>query len=105
MVRNKMKLCLITEHFPSRSETFIVQHALGMAKRGHDVSVVCHGTGQGIKDSEKQVVITAGISIVEAQSLTGCRLVRLLKLAKWILFNPSRINYIFGSPPWVRSET
>lgn len=47
-----MNIAIIAGHFPARSETFILQHALGLAKRGHHVTVFSQGCGQGISDNE-----------------------------------------------------
>ena len=36
-----MKICIIVEGFPRLSETFVLDQALGLAARGHDVEILC----------------------------------------------------------------
>ena len=41
-----MKIAVFVGLFPARSETFILQHALGLAKRGHQVIAATHSEEQ-----------------------------------------------------------
>ncbi|HLL21677.1 MAG TPA: hypothetical protein VK427_06085, partial [Kofleriaceae bacterium] len=41
-----MKLLLVAGRFPQRSETFIYRKAVGLAARGHDVTVACRSAGE-----------------------------------------------------------
>ena len=57
-----MKICIVTGYlFPSRSETFIVNHALGLSQRGHNVSVISRGPGPDVEANEVERIDLAGI--------------------------------------------
>ncbi|MFT6792627.1 MAG: colanic acid/amylovoran biosynthesis glycosyltransferase [Rubritalea sp.] len=99
-----MKICIITGHFPARSETFVLQHVLGLARRGHTVSVLSFGVGDGISNDELEELSALGVALWTVDTFSGSRLSKTLKLAGWVLAKPSRIKNLFPQPPWTRGE-
>lgn len=58
-----MKIVILTGAFPKRSETFVVEHALGLARRGHEVSVVSYGSDPSVPREERKAIREAGVRI------------------------------------------
>ena len=50
------KICIVTGRFPARSETFVTEHAVGLAHRGYEVTVVSQGVGLGIASTELEAL-------------------------------------------------
>lgn len=64
-----MKIALIARRFPNRSETFIRDHAMGLARRGHRVTVVSGRPGQGLLEREIEELEREGVELEYAGSL------------------------------------
>lgn len=58
---NSGQLAITAGNFPARSETFITGHALGLARRGWDTTVISLGLGDGIKSAELDAIDQSGI--------------------------------------------
>ena len=99
-----MKICIVAYSFPRRSETFIREHAIGLAKRGHDVTVISHGPGLGISDEETAAIDCLGIKRVNIFAFPGNRFQNFLLYSKKLLIRPTRIRYIFPNATWHRHE-
>lgn len=98
-----MHICLVTEHFPVRSETFIRLHALGLIQRGHLVTVVSAGVGEDISNEEIQTLQDAGIRCFICRNLQGHILCKLWRLIVFFIKNPLKIRYLQWSPPFYLS--
>jgi colanic acid/amylovoran biosynthesis glycosyltransferase len=60
-----MKIAIITDNFPARSETFIVNHALGLRQAGHEVHVISSGPAEGIQEDEISDIKSKNIQLHE----------------------------------------
>jgi len=57
-----MHICIIAHIFPARSETFVLQHVLGMRQRGHQVTVISKSIDDSISSAECAEIDRAGVS-------------------------------------------
>jgi colanic acid/amylovoran biosynthesis glycosyltransferase len=95
---------IVVWNFPVRSETFVLNHALGLASRGFKVSVVSSGPGPGYGEAELAEIDAAGIMRVNVEALPKTRFRKLLKLVCSVLRHPPMLRYITGSWPWSCTE-
>jgi colanic acid/amylovoran biosynthesis glycosyltransferase len=99
-----MRLCIVTGQFPGRSETFVTQHALGLAARGHSVTVVSEGAGEGIGVEELTVLESAGVRRVEIGKFERTRVQRGLRFLSRMIRCPGLFCQLFPKAPWTRLE-
>lgn len=57
----KKSICIAVYAFPVRSETFVTEHAVGLARRGWNVTVVSLFPGLGIKPFELEAIDATGV--------------------------------------------
>jgi colanic acid/amylovoran biosynthesis glycosyltransferase len=69
-----MHICLIAHIFPARSETFVLQHALGLRARGHEVSVVSRDPDGSMSAAEIAEIDKAGIRRIYTGSYPRAKL-------------------------------
>jgi len=69
-----MRLCVIAGNFPARSETFILEHVMGMVERGHQVTVLSRGPGEGVSTHELSTIDAKGVVRVNLPSVPKMRL-------------------------------
>ncbi|MEA3639820.1 MAG: glycosyltransferase [Lamprobacter sp.] len=96
-----MNLCVLTHLFPARSETFVREHVLGMARRGHQVTVIARSMDADIQQQELQKLDEFKITriyIEQSQSITD-ELVRALRA---LLESPNRFRLLLKTNPWSR---
>jgi colanic acid/amylovoran biosynthesis glycosyltransferase len=93
-------VAIVVWNFPVRSETFVLNHALGLASRGLKVSVVSAGPGQGYEEAELAEIDAAGIMRVNVEAWPKTGLGKLLKLFWGVVRHPHMLRYVIGSWPW-----
>jgi colanic acid/amylovoran biosynthesis glycosyltransferase len=65
-----MHIAVVARSFPARSETFVVEHAVGLATRGHSVTVISGPAGADISSQEIERVRRVA-QIENSEQLTG----------------------------------
>lgn len=95
-----MHICLVPGNFPTRSATFIREHALGLIRRGHRVTVLSSGPGEGISAAELEELSIQGIAMPVCKGLSGNKLRKLGQLVGLLCRKPSTIRWLRLSPPW-----
>lgn len=94
-------ICVLTHLFPARSETFIRNHVLGLARRGHSVDVVARRSGDDIKLEELAELDEEGVRRLYTDAIdTRIDLVRKTILA--LLRKPSLRKQMIHPAPWSR---
>lgn len=56
-----MRVCILSHLFPTRSETFVRGHAIGLATRGYEVMAIARSAGSDMSDAESTQLQDAGI--------------------------------------------
>jgi colanic acid/amylovoran biosynthesis glycosyltransferase len=97
-------VAIVAWNFPVRSETFVLNHALGLMNRGFKVSVVSCGPGLGYGEAELAEIDAAGILRVNVEVLPKTRCGKLLKLFCSVVRYPRMLRYVTGSWPWSSME-
>ena len=101
-----MKIAVVSGVFPGRSETFVVRHVLGLAQRGHDVTVISYGPAQGTIKEEINRIDSSGVKRLNLDFYYSSSKKKLSLLYFWrtICHSPKMIRYLFPSFPWARHE-
>ena len=99
-----MKIVILAYHFPVRSETFIVQHALGLARRGHKVTVIADGLGPGLDTSELSILSSQGVNHVFCKEPSKSRFLRYIQLVWWLFCYPRQIQKLMRKTAWGVTE-
>ena len=73
----KKTICIIAGSFPARSETFVREHVLGLAKRGWKVHVIAGDIGADISAVELREIDDAGVKRHYIEFSSGTRSSRL----------------------------
>lgn len=98
-----MKLCMLTHFFPARSETFVREHVLGMARRGHQITVIARSMDDDIQQEELDQLDQHQISRVylkQKASTVG----KLASAMRTLLDSPDRVRLLRNPNPWSRSS-
>ena len=98
------KICITTGNFPVRSETFVTEHAVGLARLGHDVLVVSQAIGTGITSKEIEMIDASGVQRIYIPSYTNNRVGNLLRMVRRLLRRPRLLKFVFHKWPWTRRE-
>lgn len=85
-------LVILVDRFPVRSETFVLEHALGMARRDWSVTVLCHGVGSGITPAELLAIEQAGIGRLQVTPYHPERWRNALSFARDLLREPTGLS-------------
>lgn len=104
MSRHFLSISVIADRFPRRSETFITEHVVGLARRGYRVSVISHGPGEGITPNELEAIDGLGVERVQVFSFPGGKLRNLFLYGWRLLCPPSGIRLMFFPGPWGRRQ-
>ena len=72
-----MNVCILTHIFPARSETFIREHAVGMRRRGHQVSVIARTRDPIVSNAEVSELDAMGIQRFYVGDLASPKLNRI----------------------------
>ena len=96
-----MKICVLAHLFPARSETFVREHVMGLARRGHEVTVIAREVGDGISAAEFTSLEAAGVRCVYVGNLRS-RLVLLVQGAISLLRTPGLARALWRPAPWKR---
>jgi colanic acid/amylovoran biosynthesis glycosyltransferase len=100
-----MKICIITTRFPQRSTTFITQHAVGLAKRGHQVTVLSRAPEQSITPEELKYLDSLNIRRFHTPSLPGSFFANNIVYLKRSLQCPRMFrHWLRPSYPWRPGE-
>lgn len=104
-----MRICVVAHLFPARSETFVLEHVMGLVKRGCDVTVIAKGFDPTIKDSEILRIDAAGVKRVYIGTFTEFSTkvtwaLNVMRAARVVLRNPSMYGYFSGRAPWALRE-
>lgn len=98
------KICIVTGRFPARSETFVVNHAVGLAHRGYEVTVVCQGVGLGMSLAELDALDAVGLSRVHIKPYGLVRVRNAIQMLSRLIRRPKLIRFILTHGPWTRRE-
>lgn len=98
-----MNICILVHLFPARSETFVREHVVGMAKRGHQVTVISRKIGDGILEKELQELDELKINRVYLGEYQP-RLRTLYKIGIAILKSPFLYPLFRDSKPWTNQQ-
>ena len=79
------KICIITGRFPARSETFVVEHAVGLACRGYEVCVISQGIGSGITAGELEALDATGVKRIQITAYGLRRSYNAIQMMKRLL--------------------
>lgn len=82
MAMHPMHICILTHLFPARSETFIREHAIGLRRRGHRVSVVARRPEADTDPRELAALDSLGISRIYIGEFASPKLNRVR--AAWL---------------------
>lgn len=82
----QLRICLVTNDFPSLTETFITTKALELSKKGHQVTVIKSLENNVLNASHIAQVKKAGIHVVTTQLQSKKDLLRLLFKYPFLLF-------------------
>lgn len=94
-MKPRYHICILAWNFPVRSETFIREHALGLAQRGHLVTVVSRGPGEGIPEEETANLRDEGIRLANGGGLRRGTLAKPLHFATLLGRKPSRLLWLW----------
>lgn len=98
-----MNIFVLVHLFPARSETFVREHIVGMACRGHRLTVIARELDEKISQKELCEIDQRNITriyINQAQS----RFIKFIKIVRALLERP-KCYYLFrNSEPWKRSQ-
>ncbi len=97
-------IAMVTGNFPARSETFVLNHAVGLSTRGYSVSVISAGSGDGITENDMEVLKNTGVKLHYVSGFGDKRLPNLIQLIKVLFRHPSMVRYLAGDVSWSRRE-
>ncbi|MFC7338088.1 glycosyltransferase family 4 protein [Haloferula chungangensis] len=100
MNRERKHVCILAEKFPARSETFILEHAIGLARRGYEVTVVSGGPADGISDSEVKAVSSSGVRMVQHARMRTSGISWIRQIAGVLLRYPVLWRGFRQKRPW-----
>ena len=89
-------IVIVTGVFPKRSETFVLQHALGLAIRGWDVTVLSLGVGDGIKSCEIEEIDRSGVTRIYLGHAPKGILNKALAILGNVLIRPTDLMYFLN---------
>lgn len=98
------KICIVTGRFPARSETFVTEHAVGLAHRGYEVTVVSQGVGPGMSLAELDALDAVGVRRVHIKAYGLRRSYNASQMVKRLLRRPKLLHYLSPKGPWTRRE-
>ena len=98
------KICIITGQFPARPETFVVEHAVGLARRGYDVTVLSEGVAPGISLAELDALDASGMRRVDIAAYGLSRARNLIQMLSRCIIRPKLLRSILPRGPWTRRE-
>ncbi len=102
--RRFLNILIITGQFPARSETFVKEHTLGLARLGHRVTVISCGPERQICPSEIEEINVASVERIEISHLGTNSLRNLFHLLTAAVLKPKMVKYWFPFSPWCRGE-
>jgi colanic acid/amylovoran biosynthesis glycosyltransferase len=100
----KKRICIIAGSFPARSETFVREHVLGLARRGWKVHVIAGDIGAEINEEELCEIDAAGVQRHYIDFFSGTRWCKLYKQLAQCVKNPLLFKYYKGQEVWSRPE-
>lgn len=100
-----MHICVLVFRFPTRSETFVRGHVEGLLRRGHRVTVLCGGIGEGISKSEVDELLALGLELVFQPNFVRSRVKNFARMIGHIVRKPADAKWLARRPPWTRAET
>ena len=98
------KICIVTGRFPARSETFVVNHATGLARRDYEVTVVSQGVGSGMSLAELDALDAVGVRRVHIKAYGQGRVRNVIQMLSQLVRRPKLIRFILPRGPWTRRE-
>ena len=99
-----MKIAVITGKFPARSETFVKEHILGLAKRDHKVNVISCGVGESISFSEVKEIDLIGVRRFNIPCFGKNRICNFIRILATTIRHLKMVQYWFPKYPLSRSE-
>lgn len=95
-----MRIAVLARTFPNRSETFIRNHALGLVRRGHDVTVISRRPGDGISPNEILAIEQEGVQLEYLRTATQTPLWGLCQIGNLIKQRPSSVQWLGSTRQW-----
>lgn len=99
----RVKICICVHQFPARSETFVREHAVRLARRGHRVTVLARSIGDGIWNEEIAELDELKIERVYVGRNPNRRFNEVRAFLE-ILRRPSMRQYFKNPEPWSKSH-
>jgi len=97
-----MKICVLTHIFPARSETFVREHILGLARRGHDVTVIAREKDENINQYEMEDLAKESVRCIYLDKLNSRYKMTIAGLS-CIAKQPHIFPHVARPKPWKRS--
>ena len=98
-----MHICVLPHLFPARSETFVREHVVGMAKRGHRITVIARSMGSDISPNELSELDALGIQRIYLGEYPST-LKSIARAGLAAIRHPSLFNPLRHPLPWSRQE-
>ena len=98
------KICIITGQFPARPETFVVEHAVGLVRRGYDVAVISKQIGVGISRAELETLDACGVKRIYLKGYGMSRIWNGVQMFLRLLTRPHLLKSVKPCGPWTRRE-
>lgn len=100
-----MNICVVVHLFPARSETFVINHVLGLAERGHKVAVLARERDEGVSEIELRRIREAGVEVFYTGSLRAFstkvgQALNILRSMLLVIRSPAAIRLFVEKSPW-----
>jgi len=96
-------IAIIAGVFPARSETFVREHAVGMARRGWQPTVLAQAVGPAMSESELSEIDATGVRRHYAGELSKNRSLRALQMGAAFLRHPGQLAWVCGKDAFPRA--
>jgi len=97
-------ITIVTGQFPARSETFVTQHIMGLARLGWNVNVIASRIGESIETFELDSIDALGVKRHYIEFISGSFFQKLFKLFLVLIKEPKLLNFIYKDRVWSRFE-
>lgn len=104
-----MRICVVAHLFPARSETFVLEHVMGLVERGFDVTVVAKDYDRNISAREMRCIDEAGVKRIYVGSFTSfstkvTNALNFMRAVGAVLRRPSMYGVLRNRAPWAIRE-
>lgn len=104
-----MRVCVVAHIFPARSETFVLEHVLGLARKGCQVTVISKHPDTAVSASELARIDAEGIRRVYVGDFTSFSTkvgygLNALRAVRAVMRNPALHRAFLSKSPWTLRE-